>query len=54
MQNLTGQQCFLLMVAVIWISAAIGSAFTKNAKPFDYAIGTTVLTGIGYYLLHCK
>ncbi len=39
------------IIAVIWVCATIGAAFTKTAEPFWAAAFVTVLFGIGYFLL---
>lgn len=32
----------------IWISSAIGCIFTKDARPFAFAMMTTIVVGFGY------
>jgi len=44
----------VLMIVGIWFSAAIGSFATKNANPFDYAFLSTLLIGVGYFVIILK
>ncbi len=33
-----------------WVSATVGTYFTKNSEPYVCALIATVLTGFGYFL----
>ena len=43
---------FAITIIAIWFCAAIGSALTKNAKPFEAAVTATIIMGIGYFIMH--
>ena len=36
---------YFMTIMVIWVTAAIGSKFTKDANPFYAAIATTLILG---------
>ena len=40
-----------ILVSIIWISAVIGSIKTKNTDFLDYAVGMSVIIGLGYVVL---
>jgi hypothetical protein len=43
---------FAVTIMVIWLSAAIGTIFSKDSQCFGAATTTTIVMGIGYGLFH--
>jgi len=42
---------YLILLAIVWASAAIGSIATKKHEPFSLAFAFSLISGIGYLIL---
>jgi len=43
---------FALTIMFIWLSAAIGTKFSKDDGPFEAAFFITIIMGFGYVVMH--
>jgi hypothetical protein len=43
---------FALTIMAIWVSAAVGTAFSKDSQCFGMALIVTILMGFGYGCAH--